>query len=102
MKDSSFRGEVQAFLRESLTPEIKRAGELMTSVFSDFDAGLAWHKILYKKGCENLNIFQTTRWKLRLCRKWLLEMHLKLGLARKHFGQSSSTLVFTIFSAVCS
>ena len=50
MKDSSFRSEVQAFLRESLTPEIKRAGELMTSVFSDFDAGLAWHKILYKKG----------------------------------------------------
>ena len=50
MTDSSFRGEVQAFLRESLTPEIQRAGELMTSVFSDFDAGLAWHKILYKKG----------------------------------------------------
>ena len=50
MSDSAFRDEVRAFLAQSLTPEIRRAGELMTSVFADFDATMAWHKILHKKG----------------------------------------------------
>ena len=50
MTDNGFRSEVRAFLAESLTPEIKRAGELMTSVFADFDATMDWHKILHAKG----------------------------------------------------
>ena len=50
MSDSAFRDEVRAFLAQSLTPEIRLAGELMTSVFADFYATMAWHKILHKKG----------------------------------------------------
>jgi len=50
MTDNVFRTDVRAFLAESLTPEIKRAGELMTSVFADFDATMDWHKTLYAKG----------------------------------------------------
>ena len=46
----AFREEVKAFLEEALTPELKRAGLYMTSVFSDFEASLVWQKILLKKG----------------------------------------------------
>ena len=50
MTDNVFREEVRAFLEESLTPDISRAGELMTSVFADFDATMKWHRILHAKG----------------------------------------------------
>ena len=50
MTESAFRQEVREFLAESLTPEIARAGELMTSVFADFDATMDWHKRLHRKG----------------------------------------------------
>lgn len=50
MDDSTFRIQVQTFLAESLTPKMTRAGRLMTSVFADFEMGLAWHKILHRKG----------------------------------------------------
>jgi len=50
MTDNVFREEVRAFLEESLTPDISRAGELMTSVFADFDATMKWHRILHVKG----------------------------------------------------
>ena len=50
MTDNVFREEVRAFLNESLTPDISRAGELMTSVFADFDATMKWHRILHAKG----------------------------------------------------
>ncbi len=50
MNDEEFRGEVRAFLEQALTKEIRRAGELMTSVFADFDATMAWHKILHARG----------------------------------------------------
>ena len=50
MDDNQFRNQVQEFLDEALTPELRRAGELMTSVFADFDAVMAWHRILYEKG----------------------------------------------------
>lgn len=49
-KYQDFREEVRAFLAESLTPELRRAGRLTTSVFSDSDSAMAWQKILYKKG----------------------------------------------------
>ena len=45
-----FREEVRTFLEESLTPEIREAGRLTTSVFSDSDTAMAWQKILYEKG----------------------------------------------------
>lgn len=45
-----FRKSVQNFLEEALTPELKRAGELTTSVFSEFSAALAWQKKLHAQG----------------------------------------------------
>src|SRR3569833_3515627 len=48
--DAAFRDEVRAFLDENLTPELKEAGSLTTSVFTDKEWNLKWQKILYKKG----------------------------------------------------
>jgi alkylation response protein AidB-like acyl-CoA dehydrogenase len=50
MDYSDFRNEVREFLGQALTPELRRAGELMTSVFADFEATMRWHKILHAKG----------------------------------------------------
>jgi len=50
MSYEEFRHEVRSFLAANLTPELRRAGELTTTVFSDFDASLEWHRILYKQG----------------------------------------------------
>lgn len=47
---TTFRGEVRAFLDEALTPDLRRAGLLTTSVFSDFGAALKWHKKLHRQG----------------------------------------------------
>lgn len=49
-EDIAFRDEVRQFLDEALTPELKRAGTKMTSIFSDFNASLEWQKILLEKG----------------------------------------------------
>ena len=46
----AFRDSVRTFLGQALTPELKRAGELTTSVFSDFEAALKWHKLLHAQG----------------------------------------------------
>jgi len=45
-----FRQEVRSFLEAELTPDLIRAGQLTTSVFSDFDASMKWQRILHKKG----------------------------------------------------
>jgi alkylation response protein AidB-like acyl-CoA dehydrogenase len=49
-KDIAFRDEVRAFLDDRLTPEVRRAGKLMTSVYSDHDASLEWQRILHERG----------------------------------------------------
>lgn len=49
-RDLAFRDEVRAFLAEKLTPDIQRAGRLMTSVYADHDASMAWQKILHERG----------------------------------------------------
>jgi alkylation response protein AidB-like acyl-CoA dehydrogenase len=48
-EDEQFRTEVRAFLDAHLTPELRRAGRLMTSVFADFQAAMAWQKILHEQ-----------------------------------------------------
>ena len=48
--DIAFRGEVRAFLDEKLTPELRRSGRLMTSVYSDHDASLEWQRLLHERG----------------------------------------------------
>ncbi|MEQ8746778.1 acyl-CoA dehydrogenase family protein [Pyruvatibacter sp.] len=49
-EDETFRQEVRAFLDAELTPELREAGSLTTSVFTDKDWNLKWHKILHAKG----------------------------------------------------
>ena len=48
--DEAFRTEVRDFLEASLTPEIRRAGSRMTSVYADHEAQMAWQAILHAKG----------------------------------------------------
>ena len=49
-RDLEFRDEVRAFLDEKLTPELRHAGHLMTSVYADHDASMAWQAILHERG----------------------------------------------------
>jgi alkylation response protein AidB-like acyl-CoA dehydrogenase len=48
--DLSFRDEVRAFLDEKLTPDLRRAGRLMTSVYADGETMRHWQFILHAKG----------------------------------------------------
>ncbi|BBY43502.1 acyl-CoA dehydrogenase family protein [Mycolicibacterium celeriflavum] len=48
--DTAFRDEVRNFLDEKLTPELRRAGRLMTSVYADHDASMQWQQILHERG----------------------------------------------------
>ena len=49
-KDLEFRDEVRAFLDEKLTADIRQAGRLMTSVYADHEASMAWQAILHERG----------------------------------------------------
>ena len=48
--DEDFRQEVQSFLSENLSPELREAGLRKTSVWMDIDATMAWQKVLHAKG----------------------------------------------------
>ncbi|MES0875324.1 acyl-CoA dehydrogenase family protein [Sinimarinibacterium thermocellulolyticum] len=48
--DLRFRDEVRRFLEHKLTPELRRAGRLMTSVYADDTACLQWQRILAQHG----------------------------------------------------
>ncbi|WP_067976907.1 acyl-CoA dehydrogenase family protein [Mycolicibacter icosiumassiliensis] len=49
-EDRAFQAEVRDFLDQKLTPELRRAGRLMTSVYADHDASMAWQAILHDRG----------------------------------------------------
>ena len=49
-EDLAFQAEVRAFLAVSLTPELRRAGERLTSVFCEPRYSLPWQRILHAKG----------------------------------------------------
>lgn len=49
-EDLAFRDEVRAFLAVKLTPELRRAGRLATSVYPDHEASMAWQRILHECG----------------------------------------------------
>lgn len=49
-KDLEFRDEVRAFLDEKLTDDLRQAGRLMTSVYADHEASMAWQAILHERG----------------------------------------------------
>lgn len=48
--DLEFRDEVRGFLDENLTGELRQAGRLMTSVYADHEASMAWQAILHERG----------------------------------------------------
>jgi len=48
--DLAFRDEVRAFLRERLTPDLVRATRLNTSVFSEHEVCMRWHRALHARG----------------------------------------------------
>jgi alkylation response protein AidB-like acyl-CoA dehydrogenase len=48
--DLAFRDEVRGFLELKLTPELRRAGRLMTSVYADHEASMEWQRILHERG----------------------------------------------------
>ncbi len=47
--DMAFRDEVRGFLDDKLTPELRRAGRLMTSVYADHEASMEWQRILHER-----------------------------------------------------
>lgn len=49
-QDLAFRDEVRAFLDANLTPELRRAGERLTSVFCEPRYSLPWQRILHARG----------------------------------------------------
>jgi len=48
--DLAFRDEVRTFLDEALTPQLREAGRLTTSVFTDREWSAPWHEALYQRG----------------------------------------------------
>ncbi|WP_040870784.1 acyl-CoA dehydrogenase family protein [Nocardia exalbida] len=48
--DLAFRDEVREFLAAKLTPELRRAGRLATSVYPDHEASMEWQHILHERG----------------------------------------------------
>ena len=46
----AFQDEVRSFLDEALTPELRAAGRLVTSVFSEPEFSLPWQRKLFAKG----------------------------------------------------
>lgn len=48
--DLAFRDEVRAFLDEKLTPDLRSAGRLMTSVYAEHEASMVWQAILHERG----------------------------------------------------
>ena len=47
---AAFRSQVRAFLQKNLTPDLQRAARLNTSVFSEPEVGLQWHRKLAAQG----------------------------------------------------
>jgi alkylation response protein AidB-like acyl-CoA dehydrogenase len=49
-QERAFRDEVRQFFTMNLTDELRAAGRLMTSVYSDHEASLEWQRILAARG----------------------------------------------------
>jgi len=49
-EERAFQADVQAFLAEALTPELKAAAALTTSVFTDKAVSIPWQQILHRRG----------------------------------------------------
>ncbi len=49
-EDTAFRDEVRAFLASALTPTMRAAGRLRTSVYAEPKAQAAWQRVLHDRG----------------------------------------------------
>lgn len=49
-KHEAFRGTVRRFLDDAMTDDLRQAGRGMTSVYSDYETTLKWHKKLFAQG----------------------------------------------------
>ena len=48
--EAAFRDEVRAFLDRALTPELRQAGRRCSGIFTEYEHGNLWHRILAKQG----------------------------------------------------
>lgn len=48
--EAAFRDEVRDFFGSNLTPELRRAAQLTTWTFAEFEYGRQWQRILHRKG----------------------------------------------------
>lgn len=48
--DLRFRDDVREFIASELTPDLRKAGRSLTSVYADYDIGMKWQRILYRRG----------------------------------------------------
>lgn len=49
-EDEAFRGEVQTFLQDHLSADMRREAERTTTVFADKDLAMQWQEVLVEKG----------------------------------------------------
>ena len=49
-EDAAFHQEVRSFIDEELSPDMRKASDLTSGVFAEFEIGRRWHNALYKKG----------------------------------------------------
>ena len=54
-EDRRFAQEVRAFLDAELTDELRAAGQWMTSVYADHEAGMEWQRRLHARGWAAIN-----------------------------------------------
>jgi hypothetical protein len=62
--DLAFRDEVRGFFTERLTPEFRRAGSRLTSVYADPDVSRAWQYVLFQRGWAAPGRPPSRRWAL--------------------------------------
>src|SRR5579872_7529094 len=48
--DLRFRDDVREFIAAELTPDLRKAGRSMTSVYADYETGMTWQRILHRRG----------------------------------------------------
>ena len=48
--EMAFRDEVRAFLAAELTDEIRLGGHRTSGIFSDYEVGIPWQRVLAKRG----------------------------------------------------
>jgi alkylation response protein AidB-like acyl-CoA dehydrogenase len=48
--DLQFRDEVREFIAAELTPDLRKAGRSMTSVYANYEIGMTWQRILHRHG----------------------------------------------------